>query len=50
MYSKVREVQRWPTPVIIKDLRAFWDLVNYYRTFVTDFAKVASASTTEQGC
>jgi len=34
-------VLNWPTPKIVRDVRKFLELVNYYRRFVKDFAKLA---------
>jgi len=39
--EKVQEVIEWPVPKIVKDVQKFLELVNYYRRFVKDFAKIA---------
>jgi len=39
--EKVDGVLSWPKPKNIKDVRKFLGLVNYYRRFIKDFARVA---------
>ena len=39
--EKVQEVIEWPVPRSVKDVQKFLGLVNYYRQFVKDFAKIA---------
>jgi len=39
--EKVEGVLKWPMPQCVRDIRKFLGLVNYYRHFVKDFAKVA---------
>jgi len=39
--DKVAGVLNWPTPKTVRDVRKFLGLVNYYRKFVKDFAKLA---------
>ena len=39
--DKVVGVLNWPTPKIVRDVRKFLGLANYYRRFVKDFAKLA---------
>ena len=39
--EKVQEVIEWPVPRSVKDVQKFLGLVNYYRWFVKDFAKIA---------
>ena len=34
-------VLNWPIPKIVRDVRKFLGLTNYYRQFVKDFAKIA---------
>jgi len=34
-------VLNWPIPMMVRDIRKFLGLVNYYRQFVKDFAKLA---------
>jgi len=38
--EKVEGVTNWPTPQYVKDVQKFFGLVNYYRRFVKDFAKI----------
>jgi len=38
--DKVGGVLKWPAPQYVKDVRKFLGLVNYYRHFVKDSAKV----------
>jgi len=39
--DKVMGVLNWPTPKMVRDVRKFLELANYYRQFVKDFAKLA---------
>jgi len=39
--NKVAGVLNWPVPKTVRDVRKFLGLVNYYRRFVKDFAKIA---------
>ena len=39
--DKVAGVLNWPIPKTVRDVRKFLGLVNYYRQFVKDFAKLA---------
>jgi len=39
--EKVVGVLNWPIPKIVRDVRKFLGLANYYRRFVKDFAKLA---------
>ena len=39
--DKVEGMLKWPMPQYVSDVRKFLGLVNYYRYFVKDFAKVA---------
>jgi len=39
--DKVAGVLNWPTPKMVRDVRKFLGLANYYRQFVKDFAKLA---------
>ena len=34
-------VLNWPIPKMVRDIRKFLGLVNYYRQFMKDFAKLA---------
>jgi len=38
--EKVDRVLSWPQPKNVKDVRKFLGLVNYYRRFIKDFARV----------
>jgi len=38
--EKVQGVVEWPVPKSIKDVQKFLGLVNYYRQFIKDFAKI----------
>jgi len=40
--EKVEGVLNWPTPRNIKEVQKFLELVNYYRRFIKDFAKLAA--------
>jgi len=39
--DKVAGVLNWPVPKMVRDVRKFLGLTNYYRQFVKDFAKLA---------
>jgi len=39
--NKVTGVLNWPIPKMVRDVRKFLGLTNYYRQFVKDFAKIA---------
>jgi len=39
--DKVVGMLNWPVPKTVKDVRKFLGLVNYYRRFVKNFAKLA---------
>jgi len=39
--DKVIGVLNWPTPKMVRDIKKFLGLANYYRQFVKDFAKMA---------
>ena len=39
--DKVAGVLNWPVPKMVRDLRKFLGLTNYYRQSVKDFAKLA---------
>jgi len=41
MKDKVAGVLNWPMPKMVRDVRKFLSLVNYYRQFVKDFSKIA---------
>jgi len=41
MKDKVVGVLNWPMPKMVRDVRKFLGLVNYYRQFVKDFSKIA---------
>ena len=40
--AKVKVVQEYPVPKIVKDVRAFMGLTNYYRKFIKGYARIAS--------
>jgi len=39
--EKVVKVLEWPRPKTVKDMQKFLGLVNYYRQFVKNFARIA---------
>ena len=39
--DKVAGVLSWPIPKMVRDVRKFLGVVNYYRRFIKDFAKIA---------
>ncbi len=49
--AKTEAVEKWPTPVNVKDVRAFLGLASYYRRYIPGFSMVAAPMTnlTRQG-
>ena len=43
--DKVAAIKDWPTPRCLRDVRAFYGLVGYYRRFVAGFATIAEPLT-----
>lgn len=43
--SKVQDVQKWPTPMNVKDLRGFLGIAGYYRRFIKKFGMLAKPLT-----
>jgi len=41
--DKVAGVLNWPIPKMVRDVRKFLGLANYYRHFIKDFAKLAQS-------
>jgi len=39
--DKVARVLNWPVPKMVRDIRKFLGLANYYRQFVKDFVRLA---------
>ncbi len=42
VHSKIAAVERFPIPKSVENVRSFLGLAGYYRTFVTNFASIAS--------
>jgi hypothetical protein len=40
--KKIEAVEDWPTPRVVRDVRAFLGLASYYRKFVRSFAEIAA--------
>ena len=40
--SKVKAILEWPRPTTVKELQSFLGIINYYRRFIKDLAKIAS--------
>ena len=40
--SKISAILQWPTPKTLTDVRSFLGLMNYYRQFIKNYAKIAS--------
>ncbi len=49
--AKTEAVEKWPTPVNVKDVRAFLGLASYYRRYIPGFSMIAAPMTnlTRQG-
>jgi len=43
--GKVAAVKDWPTPTMLKEVRAFIGFANFYRRFIKDFSSMARPST-----
>ena len=43
--DKVAAIKDWPTPRCLRDVRAFYGLIGYYRKFVAGFATIAEPLT-----
>lgn len=43
--SKIRDVQTWPTPTSVKELRSFLGLSSYYRKFVQHYGIISKPPT-----
>lgn len=40
--SKIKAIQEWPAPTVVKQLQSFLGLTNYYRNFVAGFSRIAA--------
>jgi len=43
--DKVAAIQEWPTPRCLRDVRAFYGLIGYYRRFIEGFGTIAEPLT-----
>lgn len=43
--EKITVIQQWPTPMTVKQLRAFFGLAGYYKRFVAGFASIKASLT-----
>jgi len=43
--DKIQAIKDWPTPRCLRDVRAFYGLIGYYRRFIAGFATVAEPLT-----
>ena len=39
--EKIAEVEKFPTPKSVSDVRSFWSLCSFYRKFISFFSKLA---------
>ena len=39
--SKVKAIKEWPTPKMVRGVRSFLGLANFYRRFIEEYAQVA---------
>jgi len=37
--DKVKAIQEWPTPIMIKEVQAFLGFANYYRQFIRNYSR-----------
>ncbi len=43
--AKAEAMEKWPTPINVKDVRAFLGLASYYRRYIPGFSTVAAPMT-----
>ncbi len=43
--AKTEDIENWPTPVNVKDVRAFLGLASYYRRYILGFSTVTAPMT-----
>ena len=43
--QKIKEIEDWPAPMLVTEIRSFLGLAGYYRKFNQDFSKISTAMT-----
>ena len=46
--EKIKEIEEWPVPKDITDVRSFMGITGYYRIFIEGFSRIANPITSLQ--